>query len=166
MYRYTLTRTCDTLAGTGRVAWVMLNPSTADDHVDDPTIRRVIRFSQDAGFAELVVVNLFAIRATDPLLLRDFVASGVDIHGPENHRAIADAVASSRRVVFAWGAAAPNALRSVVAATAAQVVSVCRAAGLEPMCLGVTEGGHPRHPLFVPARQPLVLFPPIPEATP
>ncbi len=65
-YRYTLSRTWDTLTGVGTVVFVMLNPSTADEHVDDPTIRRCISFAKAAGFAGLYVVNLFAWRATKP----------------------------------------------------------------------------------------------------
>lgn len=63
-HRYTLTRTWDdTLPG---VTWVMLNPSTADAHSDDPTIRRCLGFARAWGFGRLDVVNLFAYRATDP----------------------------------------------------------------------------------------------------
>src|SRR5687768_14824465 len=63
-YRYNLTRLWD--ARLIRVCWVMLNPSTADQHEDDATIRRCIGFSRSWGAGALTVVNLFAFRATQP----------------------------------------------------------------------------------------------------
>jgi hypothetical protein len=63
-YRYRLTKTWD--RSQPQVTWVMLNPSTATADTDDPTIRRVVGFSRRWGFGSAVVVNLFALRATQP----------------------------------------------------------------------------------------------------
>ena len=80
--------------------WMMLNPSTADATEDDPTIRRCSGFAKHWGFGGLVVVNLFAFRATNPADLR---AAEQPI-GPENDRHLVNAARSCPRVVAAWGA--------------------------------------------------------------
>lgn len=72
-YRYMLTREWDEHGD--KICWVMLNPSTADETLDDPTIRRVRSFSQREGYGSLVVVNLYAMRATDP---KGLIGSVVD----------------------------------------------------------------------------------------
>lgn len=139
-YRYWLTREW----GPGmRVCWVMLNPSTADASIDDPTIRRCIAFSKRWGFGSLIVVNLWAARATDPKAL---LALG-DPVGPMNAEAIDLAVNGSALVILAWGAfaarmAAAERLRLHPEASA-------KAALVPVACLGRTKDGHPRHPLYV-----------------
>src|SRR5436190_22946192 len=67
-YRYTLTRVWD--ESYPRIAWIGLNPSTADENVLDPTLRRVVRFSMDWGFGSFTMLNLFALRATDPVVMK------------------------------------------------------------------------------------------------
>lgn len=152
-YRYSLRRSG--WLGAGRLAWVMLNPSTADDHVDDPTIRRVTRFTRDAGYGDLVVVNLFAARATDPAAL----ATMRDPIGPLNDIAIDTALADAAAVVFAWGAsAATRTLAATIGRRSAAVQAIAAGLGLRPVCLGVTGSGAPRHPLYVRADQPLLPY--------
>lgn len=63
LYRYTLTRRWD---GRPMMAWIGLNPSTADETEDDPTIRRCTGFAKAWGYGGMVMLNLFAYRATDP----------------------------------------------------------------------------------------------------
>lgn len=139
-YRYTLRR-----AGLGgsieTINFIMLNPSTADAEIDDPTIRRCIRFTSDWGYNELVVTNLFALRSTDPKAL----ATAADPIGPDNDRHIAQQAAAAALVVCAWGA--HGALRG----RAAHVVRLLASAGIQPMCLSMTAGGQPGHPLYLPA---------------
>ena len=60
-YRYLLWREWN--AKLPRLLWILLNPSTADERVDDPTLRRVLGFSRSYGFGGLEVVNLFALRS-------------------------------------------------------------------------------------------------------
>jgi hypothetical protein len=126
------------------VAWVMLNPSTADATRDDATIRRCIALSRSWGFAALEVVNLFALRSTDPRALAD----AADPVGPRNDRATRRALGRANAVVAAWGVP-PRALRG-------------RAEAVRPLlppgtgCVGVTTGGQPRHPLYVRAGACLV----------
>jgi hypothetical protein len=135
-YRYSLTRDVAPLTGAGTVTFVMLNPSTADAEQDDPTIRRCIRFARDWGFARLKVVNLYAYRTTNPRQLKT-VADPV---GPENDCTIAKVIGGSDLVVCAWGANNAN-------GRGEKVLDLIAA----PHALGVTDGGMPRHPLYVKA---------------
>lgn len=137
IYRYSLTRSW--APELGCVGFGMLNPSTADHEIDDPTIRRCIHFAHDWGYGELVVVNAFAFRATDPELL---VRTYLDAVGPDNDAAILAAVARSRIFVAAWGnvlATFPD--RAVTMRTLLKNIRLHH--------LGLTIPGHPRHPLYV-----------------
>lgn len=144
IYRYTLSRQWDeTKPG---IAWVMLNPSTADGIDDDPTIRRCLSFSDRWGFGTMNVVNLFALRATDPKhLVETFSLACEDVVGPKNDAAISHVASISSVVVLAWGTH-PFAVRS------GRVNDVWRLIAPMPnakVCLGVTQNGSPRHPLYL-----------------
>lgn len=148
VYRYDLTRRW----GDGRLAlWVMLNPSTADAQQDDPTIRRCRGFSAAWGCGGLVVVNLFAYRATSPAAL----AGAANPIGPDNPRTIREWLGHRDvdRVVAAWGA---SWLRAGHARLHVERWAIDT--GRDVMCLGRTKAGHPRHPLYVPATQPLETY--------
>lgn len=134
-YRYRLERSWDTGKPCG--VFVMLNPSVANADLDDPTIRRCVGFARAWGWGRLVVVNLFAYRATDPKELK----AAVDPVGPENDRHIREAVAD-RPVVCAWGGGGGFVGRDRA------VLRLLREAGVEPMCLRLSGGGHPWHPLY------------------
>lgn len=140
-YRYLLTRTWDPAPPV--VAWVMLNPSTADDRQDDPTIRKVRGFSQRWGFGGVVVVNLFPLRSTDPAGLR---AAGVDRHGPLDNGAAIWTACHGRVVVLAWGAHGARFRHGAVRETMGYVQA---ATPLGVVCLGRTGSGEPRHPLML-----------------
>jgi hypothetical protein len=146
-YRYTLSRSWE--EGHGTVNFIMLNPSTATHEVDDPTIRRCTQFARAWGYRRLVVTNLFAYRATDPVELRR-VADPV---GPENDWHLAYcARREADRVVLAWGAHGGYLGRDRA------VLDVLPHRGFDsppPMCLGVTKAGAPRHPLYLSASTPL-----------
>lgn len=164
-YRYTLTRRLPPTLLTAddrHALWVMLNPSTADEHHDDPTIRRVRRFTEDAGCARLTVVNLYAARATNP---NDLIGMD-DPVGPDNGATMARIILHDTPdvTVFAWGAEADRIARAHAQRTgdpklAAHPTNVARwlemTGDLRPQCLGVTRDGAPRHPLYVPATTPL-----------
>jgi hypothetical protein len=102
-YRYTLTRIWD--LSKARVAFVMLNPSTADGEEDDPTIRRCISYAQAWGYGGLVVVNLFSYRATKPdVLFHMGSAKGQQyIIGNYSDKAMMAALENINDVVLAWG---------------------------------------------------------------
>jgi hypothetical protein len=128
------------------LVWIMLNPSTADHDVDDPTIRRVVRFSKDWRHSGCVVVNLYALRATDPEELAR-VGLVEATGGDENYDHVVN-VSIDRDVMVAWGghraARERPYLRDLMAAVRRKARSV--------RCLGVTKvHEQPRHPLYVPA---------------
>ena len=93
-YRYRLTRRW---AEGPAVAFIMLNPSTADGSVDDPTIRRCIGYGQSWGYGALAVGNLYAFRATEPQELR----RARDPIGPDNDRHLECIAETATRVVCA-----------------------------------------------------------------
>jgi hypothetical protein len=151
-YRYHLCRKIGDLRGSV-VTFIMLNPSTADAVVDDPTIRKCLGFCLRWGCVELHVVNLFAFRATDPADLRR-CANPV---GPENRDWIRRSIEEAADqiipgpVVCAWG-------RHGTYMGQAEIVMGWIEHFCEPMCLGLTRDGHPRHPLYVPYAARLVPF--------
>lgn len=123
------------------VLWIMLNPSTADAEQDDPTIRRCISFAESWGCGGIEVVNLFALRATDPKELK----AAEDPIGPQNDDILLSrAEAKHRYVIAAWGAHGKLFEREK------QVVELL--AGMDLYCLGLTKAGYPRHPLYLPKK--------------
>ena len=145
-YRYTLFRTWDE-AGP-QIAWVQLNPSTADADQDDPTIRRDIAFSKAWGYGSLVILNLFGLRATDPRALYD----SEDPIGPENDAFLRLVRATNVPVVCAWG------VHGAYMDRGAAVAKLLSAGGVDLRCLGLTQAGHPKHPLYLASATPLERF--------
>ncbi len=137
VYRYRLSRT-DNMLGDGTCLFIMLNPSTADENLNDPTVTRCIGFARQWGYKNLEVVNIFALRSTDPRALK----SHPDPVGPGNDKFILSAVEESDRIVFAWGAlgAYMNRGKDVIRL----VTSLTPA-----LCFGLTNEGQPRHPLYL-----------------
>jgi hypothetical protein len=132
----------------GFVLFVMLNPSTADEDANDPTVERCERRAMAMGFDGLVVANLFAWRATDPHEL----AKASQPIGPENDSTLAGARLAAVRTICAWGA------NGFAIPRAEHAHRVLRTVKRDPLwCLGLTASGQPRHPLYVSySVQPLV----------
>jgi len=148
-YRYTLDRVWD--ASLPTALFVMLNPSTADANVDDPTIRRCRTFATREGCGALTAVNLFALRSTNP----DALTEHPDPVGPDND--LHTALALDRQpavVIAAWGA------HPFARPRAAQVARLLAVHGGRLDSLGTTKQGAPRHPLYVHRDQPLVPWSP------
>jgi hypothetical protein len=147
-YRYLLWRRWDTR---GDVLWIMLNPSTADASIDDPTIRRCADFAQRWGHGGIEVVNLWALRASSPLELRQPSPNWDDnrrlyeIPDQRNDEVIAERAAQARLIVAAWGA--PEAIPGKVLRS--RELEVRHLVGRTLYCLEATMAGRPRHPLYV-----------------
>lgn len=138
-YRYTLWRQWNS-AGE-RVAFVMLNPSTADAWTNDPTVERCHRRAIQWGFGSLVVVNIFALRSTDPAKLY----TDSDPVGPENDKHLHHAAKYSHLIVCGWGSHGKLLKRGDTA------LAILRAASAKlPFCLKQNADGQPAHPLYLP----------------
>lgn len=135
-YRYTLLREWNSDAP--RVAFVMLNPSTADAEIDDRTINRCINFARSWDFGSIEVVNLFGYRTKDFNSIKG-------VHNPvgdDNDEFIKTVVDRSNIVVVAWGDNGTYLSRnSAVLKLLSEVEDL--------YCLGITRKKNPRHPLFV-----------------
>lgn len=143
IYRYLLLRKIS--KNGGRVLFVCLNPSTADESKDDPTIRRCIGFARYWGFSGLIVANLFAYRATSPEDLK----KALDPVGPKNDDWLRAASSEADLTVVAWGNHGLFKERFVA------VLPLLS----NPKCFGVTNLGMPRHPLYISRSNPLVELP-------
>ncbi|SEP08088.1 hypothetical protein SAMN04490248_12338 [Salinihabitans flavidus] len=137
-YRYRLSR-CWTPKG-ARVLFIMLNPSKATEAQNDPTIERCERRARRLGFGAFDVVNLFALRETDPRRLRAHPAPV----GPGNDAQVTAACRGADRVIAAWGVHGAHMGRG------AEMRAILLAAGAPLFHFGQTKEGHPRHPLYLP----------------
>lgn len=124
----------------------MLNPSTADHFRNDPTVARCETRARDMGAGAFRVVNLFAFRATDPRDLR----RADDPVGPGNDVTLRAAARWADMTICAWGAHGDHRGR------AAKVLHLLRQTGRPLFTLGLTKGGAPRHPLYLPRAQACV----------
>lgn len=143
-YRYSLTRIWDN-AGQ-RVNFVMLNPSTATEVQNDPTVERCERRARALGFGSFAVTNIFAWRETDPRAMR----IAADPIGPGNDAAIAERADWADMVIAAWGTHGAHLDRGT------HVAAFLQASGRPLFHLGLSKAGHPKHPLYLPyTQQPL-----------
>ncbi|MFV0512371.1 MAG: DUF1643 domain-containing protein [Jhaorihella sp.] len=142
-YRYSLTRIWNPEGR--RAMFVMLNPSTATEVQNDPTVERCERRARALGFGSFRVTNIFAWRDTDPRAMR---AAG-DPVGPDNDAAILAGAGWADQVVAAWGTHGAHLDRG------RRVEALLRATGQPLFHLGLTRDGHPKHPLYIAyAQQP------------
>ncbi len=138
-YRYLLTRVWD---GAGRRAlFVMLNPSTATEFQNDPTVERCERRARTLGFGAFRVTNIFAFRATDPKVMR----MQADPVGPGNDAAIlaSATVWAPDAIICAWGA------HGAFLDRGAAVRAILRQTRQPLFHLGLTAAGQPKHPLYI-----------------
>ena len=130
LYRYQLSRIWDDAKPS--ILFIMLNPSTADAEVDDPTIRRVIQFARSWGYGAVYVANLYAFRSTDPKALKH----ADDPVGKDNVSHITQLIGMVDKVVYAWGnnKKEPSWLSEMVQT---------------PYCIDLSKNGIPKHPLYL-----------------
>ena len=140
-YRYLLTRVWE--PDGARALFIMLNPSTATEVQNDPTVERCERRARALGFGAFRVTNIFAYRATDPRVMR----AQADPVGPENDAAILQSLdwasGAADQVICAWGAHGAHLGRGD------HVEALLRRTGRKLHHLGLTKHGAPKHPLYI-----------------
>jgi hypothetical protein len=122
--------------------FLMLNPSTADERVLDPTCSRARDYAERWGYGALLVTNVFAWRATDP----DDMKAARDPVGRHNDAAILGAAKDAQLVVCAWGN------HGLFRGRSSAVQSLLRGAGIALYALRLNANGEPAHPLYLPGR--------------
>lgn len=132
-YRYVLTRILDETKPT--VVFIGLNPSTADEEVDDKTIRKCIGYAKRWGYGKLIMVNLFAFRSTDPSMLKRVE----DPVGLDNDSYIQKCVSESNLVIACWGNHGKLLNRDKVLMDSLPNL----------VCLKRNKNGTPHHPLYL-----------------
>lgn len=136
-YRYSLSRVWDP-SGT-HVHFVMLNPSTATEIQNDPTVERCERRARALGFGSFTVTNIFAWRDTDPRKMK----AAHDPIGADNDAAILKASIEADQIIAAWGTHGAHLERGT------EVERVLRTLGKPLYHLGLSKAGHPKHPLYI-----------------
>jgi len=148
LYRYLLWRIWD--EEKPRMNFLMLNPSTADERENDPTVERCQRRAMAAGYGGLYVTNLFAYRSTDPAGLSTFRGDPI---GPLNNSWILWA-ARQAKVICAWGNHGKLLRRDE------EVIRMLRAEKTPLHALRLNAGNIPAHPLYIPYSEQPVLWGP------
>lgn len=143
-YRYVLWRHLG-FQGAGVVVFLMLNPSTADEHRDDSTIRRCMGYGRAWGYEWLQVLNLSPLRARDPAVMLAAGSEPAEVE-KENLEHIRDAVGDADLVLAAWGN------HGAAGGRAERVMTLLREMDRDIHCLAVTVEGQPYHPLYVSKR--------------
>jgi hypothetical protein len=149
-YRYELGRTWE--PSLPSITWCMLNPSTADEHDLDPTLRKCLGYSVKWGYGEMRVVNLFAWRSTDPKALAK--VAGYSPVGPENNTTILAALATSQTFLVGWGS------EKIARSQACAILRLMKDRKATLHHLGQNRDGHPKHPLYLPGDlRPMAITP-------
>ncbi len=135
-YRYTLWRIWD--KDKPLVMFIGLNPSTANESDDDPTIRRVKRFAADWGFGGVYMMNLFAYISTDP---KKLLFNPHEKIGYKNNNYLKEIAGKCEKIIFAWGSFSEAHVRSK------EVIEMFPQAHV----LKINNNGSPKHPLYIKA---------------
>lgn len=115
--------------------WIGLNPSTADEINNDPTVRRCIGYAQSWGYEGMCMTNIFAFRATDPKVMK----AQTDPVGPDNDRHLIATAKDAKLIVAAWGVHGSHLGRGRKVRQMIQNLHY----------LALTKKGIPRHPLYL-----------------
>lgn len=121
------------------LCFLMLNPSTATEEQNDPTIERIERRARMKGYGGFMILNLFAYRATDPMDMK----KQLDPIGPENDWFIEDALMSAPAIICGWGTHGAHMNRNK------DVMKLFEKYERTPVALGWTKDNHPQHPLYI-----------------
>ena len=153
-YRYELTRDIEGMhterVWAKPVVFVMLNPSTADESENDPTIRKCMGYAERWGYKKLVVVNLFGYRTPSPKALKQAYQAGINVEGPDNGEHILKAIHEAREVVCGWGN------NGTIGNMGIKTLKMMYGQGILPCCLKVSKMRQPYHPLYLKWEQELM----------
>lgn len=141
LYRYMLTRTWD--ESKGYLTFIGVNPSTADENDNDPTIEQCIAIAKHWGFGGIIMLNLFAFRATDPKDMK----KAVDPIGKENNRYLFETAKMSKVIVAAWGN--HGKFRGKDLSVTEYLLEMQWLGYTRLVCLKRNKNGSPRHPLYL-----------------
>lgn len=144
-YRYNLWRIWE--PEYPKINWLMLNPSTADENVEDPTISKCIRFSKMWGYGSVYITNIFAYRATAP----EDMKAQADPIGPNNDWYVWSTAKMVDKVICAWGNHGEHLGRADHTRNMLKDV--------ELHCLKLNKTGEPQHPLYLPFKTTPILYP-------
>lgn len=144
-YRYTLWRIWEPTFP--RLNWLMLNPSTADENVEDPTIAKCIRFAKLWKYGSVHITNIFSYRATDP----EDMKKVDDPVGPNNDWYVWSNANQADLVICAWGNHGVHMGRSE------HVRAMLK--DVKTHCLKINQTGEPQHPLYLPFKQLPIPYP-------
>ena len=129
--------------------FVMLNPSTADEVKNDPTITRCLNFARQWGNSKVIILNLYAYRATDPEIMK----SHPEPVGKFNNLIIDKVLKLATDVVCAWGNHADY-------HRVKEFIEMAQKHKVNLWCLGINKNGSPKHPLYIKSTQNLIKFNP------
>jgi hypothetical protein len=141
-YRYHLWRAFGNVSH--RCVFVGLNPSTADENLDDPTIRKCVGFAKRWGFGAIDMLNLFAWRSTDP----NGLLEAEDPIGPDNQATAIRVLGEAHRIVWCWGHHNAR-IRKLVHARTLDDRWIAIPKACDAGTFGRNQGGSPRHPLML-----------------
>jgi hypothetical protein len=141
-YRYALIRSWH--PGLKPLLFIGLNPSTANEITDDPTIARLTHRAYLSGYGSLMVANLFALVSSEPSRL----LSEQDPVGPDTDAYLGEMVRCAGMVLVAWGSF--TGVRQLMNKRIDEIRKLVQ----EPYCLGTTKDGFPKHPLYISYKVP------------
>lgn len=142
-YRYVLRRVWN--ASKPKIAFVGLNPSVASEHLDDNTVRKCINIARREGFGQIVMLNAYAYRSTDPSALKTFAAP----EGELNDKYVLEECRTASKIVVAWGSHASDQRHSTL---------INLLDDFTLWCFAKNKDGKPKHPLYIPLNAQLILY--------
>lgn len=148
VYRYFWSRVWDDTLP--RLGFILLNPSTADEHQGDPTVNRCVERAKRLGYGSIRLGNIFAYRSTDPHQLK----SVADPVGEKNDSYLRGILAYCRVTIVGWGN------HGLLHGRGDAVVILARMLNVPVYSLGMTAHRQPTHPLYLSYDRPLQLFQP------
>lgn len=128
--------------------FIMLNPSTANNYQDDPTVKRCVNIADTHDCDRLTIVNLFPFITPIPKVLMKWTAEKLD----QNDAHIRDALEHTQLIICAWGSLVKD---EILRSRAREVLKLIH---VPTFALHINKDGNPKHPLYCKSDSKLVLF--------